>query len=128
MPVSPDMESLLGPVLGVGQRSSWPAGGCTVRSVFPVRYFRAAGAVRLPGAPRAVRELEFQQTRFHHRAEVALNQAPLMHRQPAREFLGGGPIAETADVQDQGRALPPARGVAWVSTRDRCLNPFDWVD
>ena len=41
-----------------------------------------------------------------------MHQAPLVHRQPAGELFGGGPIAETADIQNQGIEHFPQRPIA----------------
>ena len=61
-----------------------------------------AGAVRLLGAARTIRILEFEQSLADQRAEVTLRQAGLVHVQPARQLLGRGPIPPVADFQDQG--------------------------
>ena len=41
-----------------------------------------------------------------------MHQAPLVHREPAREFLGGRPLAEPADVQDERMEHLPRRALA----------------
>lgn len=61
-----------------------------------------AGAVRLPGAARTVRILEFEQSIADQRAEVTLRQAGPVHVEHARQLLGRGPIPPVADFQDQG--------------------------
>ena len=59
-------------------------------------------AIRLPWAVRTIRIPKLEQLGPCQGTDVALDEAPLVHREPAGEFRGGGPLPGAADIENQG--------------------------